>query len=141
MLAPKDASISHWQSTGANSALNRPPSNSGRGGCCAPRPPKGGAWGAAYVEIGSLMDEVDAEVDKAIGGKKSCCGLQNQLKTVREHLDTGWTARFNETLQKHGLVAKLYDFWVYNGQSSSHHLFLYVYEPNDAPAPELPGKP
>ena len=30
--------------------------------------------------------------------------------------------------KEHELVADMYDFWVYNGQSASQHLWMRIYE-------------
>ena len=91
--------------------------------------------------MGPVFDAVDAEIDKAIP-EMGCCGVQGELAKVREHLEKDWMVKVKAVLKAHGLTAKLHDTWVYNGQSSSQELFLYVYEmaPSDA-ATDAPAEP
>ena len=100
------------------------------GGFCAPSPPSGTKWDAAKSAFGmeDLMKEVDAEVDKAMEGRSNCCGLQGNLKHVKVQLDAAWLSKIKEKLKQHGLTASLHDFWIYNGNSSSEHLYMYIYE-------------
>ena len=111
------------------------------GGLCAPSPPTSDEWKAAWKELGPVFDAVDAEIDKAIP-EMGCCGVQGELAKVREHLERDWMVKVKAVLKAHGLTAKLHDTWVYNGQSSSQELFLYVYEmvPSDA-VTDAPAEP
>jgi len=62
-------------------------------------------------------------VDAAVSGADKQCGCLGcaalELESAKKELtDKGWLAKVNAVLVQHGLVADLYAYWVYNGQSS-----------------------
>jgi hypothetical protein len=85
------------------------------------------------AELKVLLGEVnDAIVDL---DKQCCFSPKPDLEDVKSTLiSKGWLSEVNTILAKHGLVADLNAFWIYNGQSASQHMAMRIYNLNAATA-------